>query len=115
MHEENRNALSALLLQISDATEARVADVVGLSSRELAALVLIRNRTGCTVSWLHGRLGLTQSGAVRLLDRLQELGLVQRTRTEGRREIALAVTPDGEQVVRRGTAVRAEVIDAQLA
>ena len=114
MHENERNALSALLLQISDATEAQIVDAVGLSARELAALVLVRNRAGCNVSWLHGRLGLTQSGAVRLLDRLQELGLVQRTRTDGRREIALAVTPRGERAVRRGTAVRAGVIDSQL-
>jgi DNA-binding MarR family transcriptional regulator len=109
-----QNALSALLLQISDASDAEIVDVTGLAARELAALVLVHNRGGCNVSWLHGRLGLTQSGAVRLLDRLQELGLIQRTRTEGRREIALAVTRQGERVVRRGTAVRARVIETQL-
>src|SRR5579875_97185 len=114
MQDQERNALSALLLQIGDATDAQILDAVGLSARELAALVLVRNRAGCNVSWLHGRLDLTQSGAVRLLDRLQELGLIQRTRTDGRREIALAVTSQGERVVGRGTAVRARVIDSQL-
>ena len=114
MHEYERNALSALLLQIGDATDAAILDAVGLSARELAALVLIRNRTGCTVGWLHGRLGLTQSGAVRLLDRLQELGLIRRTPTSGRREIALAVTAQGARAVTRGTAARARAIDMQM-
>jgi DNA-binding MarR family transcriptional regulator len=114
MQATEGNALSALLLQISDATDAAIPDAVGLSARELAALVLIRNRAGCTVSWLHGRLGLTQSGAVRLLDRLQDLGLVERVRSDGRREVALAVTARGKRVVTRGTTARAQVIDGQL-
>lgn len=103
-----------MVLQISDATDAAGHEAVGLSARELAALVLVRNRRGCTVGWLHARLGLTQSGAVRLLDRLQDLGMVQRIRTDGRREVALAATALGKRVVTRGTDARARVIEAQL-
>ena len=114
MQSSEQNAVSALLLQIGDATDAAILDAVGLSARELAALVLVSNRAGCTVSWLHGRLGLTQSGAVRLLDRLEDLGMVRRVRTAGRREIALGVTTRGKRVVTRGTAARARVIDTQL-
>ena len=115
MHGRVGNALSALALQVADATDEAVRTATGLSERELAALVLVGNRTGCSVSWLHARLGLTQSGAVRLLDRLQELSLIERTRTVGQRETALSVTARGEATVNRGTAARAEAIDAQLA
>jgi DNA-binding MarR family transcriptional regulator len=115
MNDRLGNAVSALLLQVEDAGDRRIRSAVDLSSRELAALVLVRNRKGCTVGWLHERLDLTQSGAVRLLDRLQELGLVSRSRDQGRREVALAVTPQGEDVVSRGVAARRRAVDAELA
>lgn len=115
MHDFERNALSALMLQIGDATDQAIRDAVDLSDRELAALVLVRNRAGCSVNWLHARLGLTQSGAVRLLDRLQSLGLIERTRTAGHREVRLTVTAPGDRVVARGTAARAHAVDRQLA
>ena len=111
----NQNAVSALALQVSDAADAAIHETVSLSARELAALVLVRNREGCTVSWLHARLGLTQSGAVRLLDRLQQLGLIARERSAGQREVALTVTAQGEEAVALGTLARSQAIDAQLA
>lgn len=115
MHETHRNAFSALMLQIADATDEAIRDAVDLSGRELAALVLVRNRPGCNVNWLHARLGLTQSGAVRLLDRLQSVGLIERTRTAGHREVRLTATAPGDRVVAQGTAARAHAIDRRLA
>jgi DNA-binding MarR family transcriptional regulator len=114
MHESTSNGLSALLLAIEDATEQDVRRAVDLSPRELAALVLLVNRTGCTVGWLHQRLGLTQSGAVRLVDRLEELRLVRRTRQPGRRTVSLTITSHGESVVQQGVQVRTRAIEQLL-
>jgi len=114
MHISAVNSLSALALMIGDASTAAVRAATGLSPQELAALVLIRNRPGCSVTWLHERLGLTQSGAVRLIDRLQELGLVNRARTAGRREVSLSISPRGEAVADRGVSARGRAIESQL-
>ena len=76
--------------------------------------LLIRNRPGCSVTWLHERLGLTHSGAVRLIDRLQELGLVSRARTAGRREVSLSISLRGEAVAGRGVSARGQAIESQL-
>lgn len=114
MHVSNPNGLSALLLEIEDATDLEVRRAVDLSPRELAALVLVVNRAGCSVNWLHQRLGLTQSGAVRLVDRLEALGLVRRAREAGRRTVSLTITPPGEAIVQKGVDVRARAIDQLL-
>jgi DNA-binding MarR family transcriptional regulator len=114
MHKNGSNALSALLLEIEDASELAVRRVADLSPRELAGLVLVRNRSGCSVSWLHQRLGLTQSGAVRMVDRLEGLGLVGRARQPGRREVSLTVTPEGEAAVQRGVEARSLAIEDLL-
>ncbi|GAA0907401.1 hypothetical protein [Virgisporangium aurantiacum] len=52
----------------------------GLDQRELSALTLIGEHEGCSVEWLHGRVDLSQSGTVRLVDR----HLVRRERSTGR-------------------------------
>ncbi len=114
MHTHGTNPLSALALMIGDTGNAAVRAATGLSPQETAALVLIRNRSGCSVNWLHDRLGLTQSGAVRLLDRLQEDGLITRNRTAGRREVSLAITPGGEALVERGVSARSQAIESLL-
>ncbi len=114
MHTSGTNPLSALALMIGDTGNAAVRAATGLSPQEVAALVLVRNRSGCSVSWLHERLGLTQSGAVRLLDRLQEDGLITRSRTAGRREVSLAITPSGEALVERGVSARSQAIESLL-
>ena len=60
--------------------------------------------------WLHQRLALTQSGAVRLVDRLEGLGLIRREKTSGRREVALYVTDAGEARLRTGLDARLEAM-----
>jgi DNA-binding MarR family transcriptional regulator len=114
MHTHGMNPLSALALMIGDTSNAATRAATGLAPQEMAALVLVRNRPGCSVNWLHDRLGLTQSGAVRLLDRLQQDGLVTRKRTAGRREVSLAITPSGEALVGRGVSARSQAIESLL-
>ncbi|WP_370616985.1 MarR family transcriptional regulator [Mumia qirimensis] len=62
----------------------------GLGMRDVEALTLVVNHPGATVEWLRSRVGLTQSGTVRLVDRLEQLGLVRRRRSG--REVVLTLT-----------------------
>lgn len=91
------NLLGALALVLSDRVEAAVRDVGGLSARDAAALITLRNYAEREpLSVLEQALGLSQPGAVRLADRLAQRGLVQRRR-EGpdRREVRLSLTDEG--------------------
>ena len=60
-------------------------------------------------------LGLTPSGAVRLVDRLAADGYVERRAGTDGRSLALALTPAGRRVARRVMNARAEALDAVLA
>ncbi len=110
MHADRSNALSALLLLGVDAADEAALAATDLPPRGFSALVLIRNRPSCSINWLHRRLAFTQSGAVRLIDRLEALGLVAREKEAGRREVGLRITPQGEARLRDGLAARLEAM-----
>jgi DNA-binding MarR family transcriptional regulator len=88
------NVWAAWTLRSHDALAAAVADVAppGLGLRDLAALTLIASHEGCSAEWLWDRIGLTQSGTVRLIDRLERLGYVVRARRGRVLELSLAAT-----------------------
>lgn len=114
MHKSAANAMSAWLLVAADACDVAASNAADLPVRALSALVLLDNRGGRNVDWLHRRLGLTQSGAVRLVDRLETEGLVRRERLEGTRAVGLYVTGAGEARLRRGLRARRTAIEALL-
>jgi DNA-binding MarR family transcriptional regulator len=98
------------------ATNDRLADAlaqVGLDSRELAALTLVDTHAGCSVEWLRARVGLSQSGTVRLVDRLATRGLLRRGPSTGR-GVPLHLTTEGELFLRRWHGLRDEAVDAAL-
>jgi DNA-binding MarR family transcriptional regulator len=79
--DRTANLLGALSLVIADRTEDAIAvtDVASTSAAAaLSALLHFLNQP--SVDLLHRVLGLTSSGTVRLLDRLEEAGYVQRGR-----------------------------------
>lgn len=90
------NIWAAWTLRSHDALSAAVADVAppGLGLRDLAALTLIASHAGCSADWLWDRIGLTQSGTVRLIDRLERLGYVVRARRG--RTLELTLTEAGQ-------------------
>jgi DNA-binding MarR family transcriptional regulator len=71
----------------------------GLHLRDIAALTLVGSHQGCSVDWLRTRVGLTQSGTVRLIDRLETLRLLARSR-DGR-FARLSLSEEGEAVLAR--------------
>jgi DNA-binding MarR family transcriptional regulator len=78
---------------------AAIAEVVppGLGLRDLAALTLIASHDGCSADWLFSRIDLTQSGTVRLIDRLERLGYVVRARRG--RVLELGLTAAGQELL----------------
>jgi DNA-binding MarR family transcriptional regulator len=106
--------MSAWLVVAADLAEAAEREAGGLPERGLASLVLVQNHPGCSIDWLHRRLRLTQSGTVRLVDRLQRMELIERTRTPGRKEVALHVTRAGKARLGRGLKARAGALAALL-
>jgi DNA-binding MarR family transcriptional regulator len=109
------NALSAWINIGADAALEAAAHATGLPERGLAALVLIDSHPSCSVDWLYHRLGITQSGTVRLLDRLESSGLIARDRQLGRREVAVAIAQPGRGVLTRGLAARMQAMDDLVA
>ncbi len=113
MHS-NLNGLSAWIVLGADAAQQATAGTVELPERGLAALVLVDSHPSCSVDWLFRRLGITQSGTVRLLDRLQSSELITRTRQPGRREVQVTITAEGRRVLTRGLAARSRVLEDLL-
>ncbi|WP_262851313.1 MarR family winged helix-turn-helix transcriptional regulator [Mumia quercus] len=91
MHSSN--VWAASVLAAADRLAAGLP--AGLGMRDLEALTLVATHPGATSDWLRTRIALTQSGTVRLVDRLERLGLVRRQR-EGR-QVGLTVTPAGRR------------------
>jgi DNA-binding MarR family transcriptional regulator len=106
------NVVSAWVLDAHDALLS-AARLSGLDPRELAALTLIATHEGCSVEWLRRRVGLTQSGTVRLVDRLEAARLARRAPAGGR-GVALSVTEEGAGRLARWHVARARTVDHLL-
>ncbi len=80
---------------------ARAADQLGrLSVVQLRALTVLRGLDSANLGQLAGGMGVTVSTASRIVDRLVAAGLVdRRLSARSRREVALVVTPQGEDVL----------------
>jgi DNA-binding MarR family transcriptional regulator len=114
--ERQANLLGALALVISDQTGEAVADAAGQSVSAAAALsALDQFLNGPTLGQLHRVLGLTPSGAVRLVDRLADAGLVTRGSGGDGRSRSVALTQAGQQAARQIANARAALLSGALA
>jgi MarR family transcriptional regulator, negative regulator of the multidrug operon emrRAB len=114
--DRTANLLGALALTLSDRAGAAVHAGAGVSGSDAAALVTLRNYAeGEPLDLLRRALALSQPGVVRLADRLQARGLVERHRG-GRdgRAVALRLTPGGRRAADAALAARAKAIAAAL-
>ncbi|WP_219413284.1 MarR family winged helix-turn-helix transcriptional regulator [Pseudonocardia nigra] len=96
MHDETRtaNLLGAAALAVTDLIVAGATSAAGTSSSGAAALVVLCADPGIGVTELGKRIGLTQSAAVRMVETLEQRGLVERRPTAGR-SVAVHPTDDG--------------------
>jgi DNA-binding MarR family transcriptional regulator len=110
------NLLGALSLVITDRTADALRGAAGLPETGAAALsALYHFLDAPTIDRLRQVLGLTSSGTVRLVDRLEAAGLVRRGPGSDGRSTVVSLTPAGRRAARRLAAARAAVLDGALA
>ena len=108
MHDLERtaNLLGATALAVNDAVLVDAARRAGVSGSGAAALVVLSASPGLYVTELGRRVGLSQSAAARMVDTLENEGLVARRRHTGRK-VSVVLTPSGERTVRTLLTTRA--------
>jgi DNA-binding MarR family transcriptional regulator len=113
--DREANVLGALALVVTDQTAQAVAGMAGQSVSAAAALSALHQFLDRpTVDQLRRVLGLTHSGAVRLVDRLAEAGLVTRGAGGDGRSRSVALTDAGRQAAERIGAARAALLAGAL-
>jgi MarR family transcriptional regulator, negative regulator of the multidrug operon emrRAB len=91
------NILGSVAVAIADAIDDAAESAAGHTAAGPAALTALRHHRGCSVDHLAGVLGLSHSGTVRLVDRLEADGLVRRGPGSDARAVALDLTTRGER------------------
>jgi DNA-binding MarR family transcriptional regulator len=110
------NLLGALALVVADRTAAAITEATGQSGSGAAALSAMHQFLDRpTLDDLRRVLGLTPSGAVRLVDRLEDAGLVARSRGSDGRSRAVALTEPGRRAAEQIETVRATALTELLA
>jgi DNA-binding MarR family transcriptional regulator len=110
------NLAGALALLLADQMADAQAVAAGRSDSAPAALsAMLHFLDGPTVDRLRQVLGLTSSGTVRLVDRLQESGYVERGRGGDGRSTSVSLTEPGRDAAERVSLARAAVLDRALA
>lgn len=109
------NVLGALAQAVTDRMTSAIAAAAGQNLSAAAALSALHHFLDRpTVDQLRGVLGLTHSGAVRLVDRLTEAGLAAREVGNDKRSRSLELTAQGRAVAERVAAARVAVLDDLL-
>ena len=100
--DRQANLLGALALVITDQTAQAAAAAAGQSVSAAAALSALHHFLDRpTLDQLHKVLGLTPSGAVRLVDRLADAGLVTRGTGDDGRSRSVVLTDAGKRAARK--------------
>jgi DNA-binding MarR family transcriptional regulator len=115
-HDFLANVVGAAALAVTERIDAATRAACGASGAVPAALVALHEFAGGqTIDYLRNVVGLTPSGTVRLVDRLEREGLARRGAGADGRSISVHLTEDGGRVARRvrdaRTAVLASLLD----
>ncbi|MGD1952649.1 MAG: MarR family winged helix-turn-helix transcriptional regulator [Leptolyngbyaceae cyanobacterium] len=92
--ERTANLLGALALSLVDSLNSAV-KTAGFGGEAPAALVTLGVNPGLSINALHQILSLSHPGTVRLIDRLESQGLVERRSGVDGRTLALFLTQSG--------------------
>jgi len=110
------NLVGALALVLTDQQEAAARAASGLGGSACAALVLVGFHPGTTIGTVAQVAGVTHSVAVRLVEGLEQAGLLVRAPGgDDKRKVALRLTPAGTALRRSILAARAAVLCDSLA
>jgi len=107
------NLLVAVAQVVEDAVAQNVEPELSAGSSAIAALVSVRHQPGLSIDGLRRIVGLTHSGTVRLVDRLEADALITR-RKDGGRSVRLSLTASGRRAVRKIEAARLAAVEALL-
>ncbi len=94
------NLIATFATTVATQVEQQIAELGGRSLSHEAALVAIYNHPNDTIDVLSKVLGLSHSGAVRLINTLEKAGLVERHKSaQDARSVVLCVTNEGSERV----------------
>ncbi len=106
------NVLGTFGRALTDKIEQAVCKVTGLSQSACYAIVTVGTEAGSSIETLRRMLSLEHSSLVRLLNRLEGYGLLERVRGSGQdqRVVKIYLTDDGEQCFNKILDTRREVV-----
>jgi DNA-binding MarR family transcriptional regulator len=112
---QTANLLGALALALADRLREAVPTAAGVSESDAVALSALHHFLGSPrVDLLAQVLGLTSSGTVRLIDRLEDAGLVRRVTVADGRVTSVQLTASGRRRARAVTRARMELLEGVL-
>jgi MarR family transcriptional regulator, negative regulator of the multidrug operon emrRAB len=115
-HAHEVNAFGALAIETARRIQQAGERASPHGASAPAALAALSGlAAGQSIDALRRIVGLTHSGAVRLVDRLAAAGLVERRLGADQRSVALHLTPEGRRAARRVLAQREGAIEQVLA
>jgi DNA-binding MarR family transcriptional regulator len=110
------NLLGALALTLSDRLEGAVTEAAGVAESDAIALSALHHfLESPRVDLLAQVLGLSSSGAVRLIDRLEDAGLARRTTGADGRVTSVTLTAPGRRRAQAVTRARGDLTEQALA
>jgi DNA-binding MarR family transcriptional regulator len=113
--EHTANVLGALALRLHDRMSAAVSEAAAAPESGATVLSWLANFVEQPhVGLLHRMLGLTPSGAVRLIDRLESDGHLRRGPGADARSTSVKLTTSGRRTARRVAAARLAVLSDAL-
>jgi DNA-binding MarR family transcriptional regulator len=114
MPDRTTNLLGAASLAITDRIGLQMRDKLGRSGETGAAIIVLGYAPGLSVEILRQVLGLSHPGTVRLIDRLQDDGLVVRRKGKDGRAVALHLTSEGSKLRSQLMHHRVDTLEAAL-
>ncbi|WP_430417625.1 MarR family winged helix-turn-helix transcriptional regulator [Parasphingorhabdus sp.] len=105
--DRTTNLLGALALALTDRMKSGMKNIFNRSGETAAAIIVLGYAPGLSVEILRQVLDLSHPGTVRLIDRLEGDGLVERGKAADSRAVALHLT-------RKGSRLRQQLIDSRL-
>ena len=112
--DRTTNLLGALALAVTDRIKSGLKHVFDRSGESAAAITVIGYVPGLSVEILRQVLDLSHPGTVRLIDRLEEDGLVERRNAVDGRAVALHLTRKGGKLRQRLMDRRLDTLEAAL-
>jgi len=112
--DRTTNLLGALALGLSDRIQSSLKTVLERSGESAAAIIVLGYAPGLSVETLRQVLERSHPGTVRLIDRLEQDGLVERREASDGRAVALHLTRQGTKTRQQLMAQRLDTLEAAL-